>query len=87
MKEKVVIFMNKKSEKKNEKYPIELPSRDSTIKRSPIVDVTENEIYPMDFHNSHYNNGVVEYSSAEDISKVVSTEIGSDMAGQTTHGL
>lgn len=38
--------MNKNNKKSNEQYPIELPTHNNEIKRSPIVDVTENEIFP-----------------------------------------
>lgn len=75
--------MNKKAEKKNEQYPIELPGRDSTVKRSPIIDVTENEIYPMNFHSRHYADNTL----GEDISEVVATDIEPTSAEQTFHGI
>lgn len=81
--------MSKKSEKKSEQYPVELPSRNSEIKRSPIVDVTEHEIFPMKFDMP--NGGVrhesgVHFEPSENITEVVATEIKPDTAEQTTHG-
>lgn len=76
--------MDKKTEKKNENFPIELPSRNNEVKRSPIVDVTENEIYPLDFENVRHESGV-HFQQYGDISEVVATEIEPDTAGQTTH--
>ena len=37
------------NEGQHEKYPIELPSRNSKKEISPIVDVTEHEVYPLEF--------------------------------------
>lgn len=76
--------MSKKAEKQSEKFPVELPSRNSEVKRSPIVDVAENEIYPLDFENMRQESGV-HFEQYGDISEVVATEIKPDMAGQTTH--
>ena len=50
--------MSKKSDKKHEQYPIELPSHNSETKRSPIVDVVNNETYPLEFGNSRHQSGV-----------------------------
>lgn len=80
--------MSKKSEKKNEQFPIELPSRNSETKRSPIVDVTEHEIFPMEFdtpvQNVRHQSGV-QFEPSESITEVVTTEIAPDTAEQTIH--
>ncbi len=80
--------MNKKSEKKDEQYPLEFPSRDDKPRHSPIVDVVENEIFPMDFSSPYQNNrsesGV--HYTPESITEVVTTEILPDTAEQTIHG-
>ncbi len=79
--------MNKKSEKKNEQFPIELPSRSSETKRSPIVDVVENETYPLEFANGNMrHHSGVHIESFDNISEVVATEIDPDKEGQTIHG-
>lgn len=79
--------MSKKDKKKDEQYPIEFPSRNGEVKHSPIVDVTENEIYPMQFvspsANTHGQTG--EFPSPESITEVVTTEIAPDRAEQTIH--
>ena len=77
--------MSKKSDKKNEQYPIELPSRNSETKRSPIIDVVNNETYPLEFGNSRHQSGV-HIDSFNSVAEVVATEIEPDTAGQTTHG-
>lgn len=76
--------MSKKSEKKNEQYPIELPSRSNTSKNSPIVDVVNNETYPLEVGSRHHSG--VHIESFNNISEVVTTEIEPDKAKQTTHG-
>ena len=77
--------MSKKSDKKHEQYPIELPSRNSETKRSPIIDVVNNETYPLEFGNSRHQSGV-HIDSFNSFAEVVATEIEPDTAGQTTHG-
>ena len=77
--------MSKKSDKKHEQYPIELPSRKSETKRSPIIDVVNNETYPLEFGNSRHQSGV-HIDSFNSVAEVVATEIEPDTAGQTTHG-
>lgn len=82
---KVVIFMNKKNDKNYESYPVELPSRNNTIKRTPIVDTLDNEIYPMETEiNTRHQSGV-HIQSFDDISEVVATEIEPEKAEQTIH--
>lgn len=73
--------MNKKESKRNERYPIELPSRNNGFEHSPIVDVTDNGIYPYELNSRR--NAV--YQPNENISEVVTTEIEPDLAGQTIH--
>lgn len=73
--------MNKKESKRNEHYPIELPSRNNGFEHSPIVDVTDSEIYPYEVNSRR--NAV--YQPSENISEVVATEIEPDLAGQTIH--
>lgn len=77
-----------KNSKKEEQYPVEFPSREGKTTHSPIVDVTENEIYPMELdpanQNSRHHSGV--HLSPENITEVVTTEIEPDMAEQTIHG-
>lgn len=77
--------MSKKSDKKHEQYPIELPSRNSETKHSPIIDVVNNETYPLEFGNSRHQSGV-HIDSFNSVAEVVATEIEPDTAGQTTHG-
>ncbi len=74
--------MNKKESKRNEHYPIELPSRNNGFEHSPIVDVTNDEIYPYELNSRR--NAV--YQPNENISEVVATEIEPDLAEQTIHG-
>ena len=78
--------MSKKSDK--EQYPIEFPSRGNKSSHSPIVDVTENEISPMDvsspYHNANHKSGAFELH--DNITEVVATEIAPDKAEQTIHG-
>ncbi len=80
--------MNKNDEKKKEQYPIEFPSRSGDVKRSPIVDVTENVIYPMElsspYQNAHKQSGA--YPMPDNITEVVTTEIAPDTAEQSIHG-
>lgn len=77
--------MSNKSDKKKEKYPIEFPSRTGEIKRSPIVDVVNNETYPLELGSSRHNSGV-QIDSMNSIAEVVATETEPDTAGQTIHG-
>lgn len=77
--------MSKKSDKKHEQYPIEFPSRNSETKRSPIVDVVNNETYPLEFSSSRHQSGV-HLDSFNSVAEVVATEIEPDTAGQTIHG-
>lgn len=82
--------MSKETERKNEKYPVELPSRSNETERSPIVDVTENEIYPLEFSHSGLNmrhQSGVHIKSFNDISEVIATEIEPGMEEQTTREL
>ncbi len=74
--------MNKKESKRNERYPIELPSRNNGFEHSPIVDVTESEIFPYELNS---RRGAV-YQPNENISEVVATEIKPDTEAQTIHG-
>ncbi|MEE0913045.1 MAG: hypothetical protein U0L76_00465 [Ruminococcus sp.] len=76
--------MSKKSSKKNEQYPVELPSRNSESKSSPIVDVVNNETYPLEVGARHHSG--VHIESFDNIAEVVATEIEPDTAEQTTHG-
>ena len=68
--------MDKKTERKNEKYPIELPSRNNGFEHSPIVDVVESEIYPYKVdsraHRSMYGE------NCGNITEVVASEFDSD---------
>ena len=68
--------MHKKTERKNEKYPIELPSRNSGFEHSPIVDVVESEIYPYDVESRSHRN--MHGENYENIAEVVATEIDPD---------
>lgn len=77
--------MSKKSDKRNEQYPIEFPSRNGDSKRSPIVDVVNNETFPLELSGSRHNSGV-HIDSFDSISEVVATEIAPDTAEQTIHG-
>lgn len=77
--------MNEKTNKKKEQYPVELPSRSSETKRSPIVDVVNNETYPLEFGSSRHHSGV-HIDSINSITEVVATETESDTAGRTTRG-
>lgn len=78
--------MNKKTDK--EQYPVEFPSRGNKTGHSPIVDVTENEIFPMDvnspYHNAKHKGGAFNFN--DNITEVVATEIAPDKAEQTIHG-
>ncbi len=78
------IFLNKKTDNQNERYPIELPSRGNKTESSPIVDVVENETFPLEFANCH--RGKPHFDTNEDVTEVVATEIESDKAEQTIHG-
>lgn len=78
--------MSKKTDK--EQYPVEFPSRGNKAGHSPIVDVTENEIFPMDvsspYQNTNRKSGA--FDLHDNITEVVATEIAPDMAEQTIHG-
>ena len=78
--------MSKKSDK--EQYPVEFPPRGNKASHSPIVDVTENEIFPMDvsspYQNANHKSGA--FDAVDNITEVVATEIEPDKAGQTIHG-
>ena len=80
--------MDKKSEKKEEQYPIEFPSREDKAKHSPIVDVVEHEIFPMESGSEYQNvrKGSGVHYTPDSIAEVVATEIAPDTAGQTIHG-
>lgn len=67
---------------KKEQYPIEFPSRESTIKHSPIVDNIDSE--PIEL-SSPYKNLPYYNESLIDVPEIISTEIISDMAGRTIH--
>jgi hypothetical protein len=68
-----------------EQYPIELPPHEQHSKHSPIVDVTENVIFPMEvdavYKQPYKNNGL----QIDNITEVVATEIEADKAEQTIH--
>ena len=74
--------MNRKESKRNERYPIELPSRNNGFEHSPIVDVTDNEIYPYELNSRR--NAV--YQPNENISEVVANGKEHESGGQTIHG-
>lgn len=78
--------MSKKSDK--EQYPVEFPPRGNKASHSPIVDVTENEIFPMDvispYQNANHKSGA--FDAVDNITEVVATEIEPDTAEQTIHG-
>lgn len=73
--------MNKKEKDNDNKFPVELPSRNSETKRSPIVDVTENEIFPLGFNNIDGNrkNSGVQSQSPDNVSEIIATETESDL--------
>ena len=78
--------MSNKSDK--EQYPVEFPPRGNKASHSPIVDVTENEIFPMDvsspYQNANHKSGA--FDAVDNITEVVATEIAPDTAEQTIHG-
>lgn len=78
--------MSKKSDK--EQYPVEFPSRGNKASHSPIVDVTENEIFPMNvnspYQNANHQSGA--FDVTDNITEVVATEIAPGTAEQTIHG-
>lgn len=76
--------MSKKTEKKNEQYPIELPTRSNLSKNSPIVDVLDSEAFPLEVGSRHHSG--VQIESFDNISEVVATEISPDTEEQTIHG-
>lgn len=76
--------MSKKSDKRNENYPIELPSRGNKTEYSPITDVLENESFPTRFGNRH--SGVHYDSFNSDMTELVATEISPLGEGQTNNG-
>ena len=65
--------MYKKSERKNEKYPIELPSRNNGFEHSPIVDVVESEIYPYNVESRSHRS--MHSENYENITEVVAAEL------------
>lgn len=75
--------MNKESDNNKEQYPIEFPSRKNETKRSPIVDVVNNETFPLELSGSRHHSGV-HIDSFNDVTEVVATEIEPDTAEQTT---
>ncbi len=77
--------MNEKSSKKNEQFPIELPNRSNISKNAPIVDVVDNETFPLELGGSRHKSGV-NSPSFDNVAEVVATEIEPDKAVQTTHG-
>ena len=64
------------NEGQHEKYPIELPSRNSKKEISPIVDVTEHEVYPLEFANCHRTKP--HFDTNGDITEIVTTETEAD---------
>ena len=69
--------MSKDNDKKHEQYPIELPSRGTETKRSPIIDVVNNETYPLEVGGFRHHSGV-QLDSLNSVTEVVATEIESD---------
>lgn len=70
--------------RQNENYPVELPSRNSKKEISPIVDVTEHEIYPLEFANCHRTKP--HFDTNGDITEIVTTETEAETEERTTHG-
>ncbi len=60
-----------------EQYPIELPTREGKTSHTPITDVVENEIFPLDFKSAYgsarRNSGV--QVSDNSIAEVITTEV------------
>lgn len=73
--------MKKESEKHNENYPVELPSRGNKTEHSPIMDVLDEESFPTRFGNRH--SGVHYDSFNSNLSEVVATEITPQQEEQT----
>ena len=71
------------NEGQHEKYPIELPSRNSKKEISPIVDVTEHEVYPLEFANCHRTKP--HFDTNGDITEIVTTETEAETEERTTH--
>lgn len=71
------------NEGQHEKYPIELPSRNSKKEISPIVDVTEHEVYPLEFANCH--RAKPHFDTNGDITEIVTTETEAETEERTTH--
>lgn len=69
--------MNTNNQKGKEQYPIEFPAREDKRSHSPITDVVEHEIYPMDFASSYGNarRGSGVQVPCDNITEVVTTEI------------
>ena len=76
--------MNKKADNQNERYPIELPSRSNHTTTSPIVDVVEDETFPLEFANCHRTKP--HFDADADLTEVVATETEADTEEQTIHG-
>ena len=71
------------NEGQHEKYPIELPSRNSKKEISPIVNVTEHEVYPLEFANCHRTKP--HFDTNGDITEIVTTETEAETEERTTH--
>lgn len=69
--------------RQNENYPVELPSRNSKKEISPIVDVTEHEVYPLEFTNCHRTKP--HFDTNGDITEIVTTETEAETEERTTH--
>ena len=69
--------------RQNENYPVELPSRNSKKEISPIVDVTEHEVYPLEFANCHRTKP--HFDTNGDITEIVTTETEAETEERTTH--
>ena len=72
-----------KGDRQDKNYPVELPSRSSQKQVSPIVDVVENEIYPLEFSNCHRTKP--HFDTNNDMTEIVTTETESETEEQTTH--
>ncbi|MEE1061240.1 MAG: hypothetical protein UH080_05380 [Ruminococcus sp.] len=68
--------MHKKTERKSDKYPIELPSRNNGFEHSPIVDVVESEIYPYKVNSRAHRSMYGE--NCGNITEVVAAELDND---------
>lgn len=79
-----MIELSKKTEKKQEHYPIEFPSRTSKTERSPITDTVESEVFPLNANIRHQSG--VHLTSQDTIAEVVATEVYPENEVQTIHG-